>query len=702
MAAQDLGSTEWERSKISARDINLLKKLGLSKKNDALRFPSEESYPTPLIGYRVSFVDHLIRGLSAPIHDFLHGLLFVYGLQLHHLTPNSILHVSIFITLCECFLGVHPNWALWKCIFILRRNGSHNIAYNIGGVVICVRPDVKYFDVKFPDSVQGWCKRWLYIHEESADSLEHNIPPFNGNEKILRHRSWDAEATDEEKSATEVLMTRIHELQNTRGQELSDLSVKDLEKLVRKISSLSKKDTIPSSCHVVPYSGTNALPQNHKTASSLPPLPEGGDVEERAFITEDTQVPSHPESEVAVSHKPAASSEKEVESEASESTQSIPSAVSPKKRKRGDAEGSGTSKLSSSHVEETAPKGTAPEETEPFNAYEAALVSSGDEEEEEPAANVTAPMSMSHTLALSETHRTAEETSTPHPDLQRSTPATSPRASSPKRARIELGEEFNLAGGSATPPLDDPLMKPFINLGAQFIGYRNTVDGLKEALLAADKRAEDLASKLKASEEAREKAEKDASCIEDLRKRLHEAETALSDKITQHVAREGNIASRLESLNRCFVRKMNQDFVLEKPENDHLLDALSLLEIHADLVRRSIFDAQAAFSRLFPYFFPKKKEPDTFADLAKSFVPQEDLGLALQQENLKIGVEGTIALVAESQQNIDWAKVGEATKLKQNKCPSLFRAAKPHSKKILAFLGYKPTPSSSSAKPEVK
>ncbi|KAK1618434.1 hypothetical protein QYE76_023951 [Lolium multiflorum] len=659
MAAQDLGVSEWERSKISAQDINLLKNLGLSKKKDALRFPSEESYPSPPMEYRVSFVDHLIRGLSAPIHNFLRGLLFVYGLQLHHLTPNSILHISIFITLCECFLGVHPNGALWKRIFLLRRNGSHNIAYNIGGVVICVRPDAEYFDVKFPDSVQGWRKRWLYVLEECPDSLEYNIAPFEGSAKILRRRSWDAEATEEEKTATEALMSRIHELQNTRNQELSGIQI-----------------------------------TNHKTAAPLPPLPEGGDVDERAVVADDAQVPSQPESGVAVSHKSAACSEKEVESEASKSTESIPSAVSPKnKRKRGDAEGSGTSKLSSSPVEET-----FPEETQPFDAYASALVSSGEEEEEEPAANVTAPMSTSHTLALSETHRTAEETLTPHPDLQRSTPATSPRASSPKRARIELGEEFYLAGVSATPALDDP----FINLGAQFIWYRNTVEGLKEALLTANKRAEDLASKLKASEEAREKAEKSASCIGDLRKRLHEAETALSDKITQHAAREGNVASRLESLNRRFVRKMSQDFVLEKPEDDRLLDALSLLEIHADLVRRSIFDAQAAFSRLFPYFFPKKNEPGTFAALAKSFVPQQDLGLALCQENLKIGVEGTIALVAESQQNIDWAKVGKATKLKQDKWPSLIRAAKPHSKKILAFLGYKPTPSSSSTKPEVK
>ncbi|KAK1666759.1 hypothetical protein QYE76_054918 [Lolium multiflorum] len=640
MASEDLKLSEWERSKISNQDTNLLKKLGFLKKEKTLIFPGEESFPIPGIGYRVTFIDHLIRGLSTPIHEFLRGLLFVYGLQLHQLTPNSILHISIFITLCECFLGTHPNWALWKRIFLIRRNSSHNTAYNVGGVVIYVRPDVDYFDVKFPDSVQGWRKKWLYIREEDIDSQEYNIAPFNGNEKILRRWSWDAEATVKEKSATEALMKRIHELQNTRGKELSgiqitvyflrfrvqplqarknplwmydgdkdvnrvskDLSVKDLEKLVRKISSLSKKDAIPTSCRVEPYSGTNALPQKHQIVSSLRPLPEGGEVEERTVVTDDAQVTSRPESEVAGSHKSAASSEREAESEASESTHSIPSAVSPRnKRKRGDAEGSGTSKLSSSPVEETAPEETAPEEEEPFNAYDAALVSSGDEEEE-PAANVTAPMSTSQTLALKDTH---------------------------------------------------------------------------QALVTANKRADDLAIKLEKSEEARKKAEKDAASIEDLRKRLHKAETALSDKITQQIAREENVIARLESQNRRFVRKMSQDFELQKPEDDRLLDTLSLLEIHGDLVRRSIFDAQAAFSRLFPYFFPKKEQPGTFAALTKCFVPEEDLGLALRQENLKIGIEGTIALVAESQQSVDWAKAGETTKLKTEKWQALIRAAKPH------------------------
>jgi hypothetical protein len=40
-----------------------------------------------------------------------------------------------------------------------------------------------------------------------------------------------------------------------------DLPVKELEKLVRRFSSLSKKDTVPTSCRVEPYSGTNALPK---------------------------------------------------------------------------------------------------------------------------------------------------------------------------------------------------------------------------------------------------------------------------------------------------------------------------------------------------------------------------------------------------------------------------------------------------------
>ncbi|KAK1615574.1 hypothetical protein QYE76_021091 [Lolium multiflorum] len=477
MAAADLGTAEWERSKITNQDINLLKKLGISKKPKAVCFPSEESYPTPPMGYRVSFVDHLIRGLSAPIHPFLRGLLFVYGLQLHHLTPNSILHISIFITLCEAFLGVQPNWALWKRIFFCRRNGSPNVAYNIGGVVISVRPTVNYFDVKLPDSVQGWRKKWLYIQEENHGCAEDNIPPFDGAEKILRRRSWDAEATEEEKTSTEALMTRIHELQNTRGKELSgiqitayflrarvqplqarknplwnyagdedtdrlstNLEVKDLEKLVRKISSLNKKDPVPSSCRVKPYSATNALPKNHPNLVSLPPLPEGGEVEERAVISDDNQDAPSFVNEPADSRKSAGSYEKEAASEALhrhnllQKTKGkgmmsrIPAPPNPKKLFL--------------HAEKAA-----------YDPYLETLISSDDEEEV--PADVAARTSTSHTLVASETPVEGEETSPPQQNVGAATPPSSPLVPSPKRARIETIPEPTLQLSSSSNPLLD-------------------------------------------------------------------------------------------------------------------------------------------------------------------------------------------------------------------------------------------------------
>ncbi|KAK1647378.1 hypothetical protein QYE76_065183 [Lolium multiflorum] len=744
MAAADLGAAEWERSKITNQDLNLLKKLGITKKPKAVCFPSEESYPTPPMGYRVSFVDHLIRGLSAPIHPFLRGLLYVYGLQLHHLTPNSILHISIFITLCEAFLGVQPNWALWKRIFFCRRNGSANVAYNIGGVVISVRSSVNYFDVKLPDSVQGWRKKWLYIREENHGCAEDNIPPFDGAEKILRRRSWDAEATEEERTSTEALMTRIHELQNTRGKELSgiqitayflrtrvqplqarknpfwnyagdedtdrlstNLEVKDLDRLIRRISSLKKKDSIPSTCRVKPYSAAHALPKDHPNLVSLPPLPEGGDVEERAVISDDNPDAPSFANEPAESRKSAGSDEKEDVSEATASAQSPPPAVSPRnKRKRDDAEDSGTSK-----VEEAVPS----HQKAGYDPYLEALISS-DDEEEVPTADVAARTSTSHTLVASETPVEGEETSPPRQNVGAATPPSSPLVPSPKRARVETNPELTLQSSSSSNPLlDDPMIKELLRIGAQFVGYRDYASKTEEKLAEANERADTLAQKLEQCEEARKKAESDAvearqeadkakadaAGVEDLRKRLHDAETSLSDHITAQSAREAAITKRIKTQSRRFVNRTSQEFELENPDNDSLLDAVSFLEFHGTEAREGMDEAKAGLSKLFPYFFPKKEEPATFLGLAKCFNPPEDLGLKMRHENMKVAVESTVALVADSQQTIDWAKVGDTEQIEQTRWRSLIKAAKLNTKKILAYLGIKPSSTPSSSRPEV-
>ena len=45
------------------------------------------------------------------------GLLFFYGLRLHDLTPEGILHIRTFITLCKAFLGIAPHFTLWRWVF---------------------------------------------------------------------------------------------------------------------------------------------------------------------------------------------------------------------------------------------------------------------------------------------------------------------------------------------------------------------------------------------------------------------------------------------------------------------------------------------------------------------------------------------------------------------------------------------------------
>jgi hypothetical protein len=104
-------ATSWVPSEFEESDLLKAQREGFLIGGEQVIFPSTERIPKTPRGYRVMFLD-FFRGLSLPAHEFLRGLLFVYGVQLHQLTPNSILHIACFITLCESFLGVEPHWVL--------------------------------------------------------------------------------------------------------------------------------------------------------------------------------------------------------------------------------------------------------------------------------------------------------------------------------------------------------------------------------------------------------------------------------------------------------------------------------------------------------------------------------------------------------------------------------------------------------------
>jgi hypothetical protein len=72
-------STSWVPSEFGQTDLTKAQKEGLIAEGDQVIFPSTERIPKPLSSYRVMFLAFLLHGLSFPAHEFLHILLFAYG-----------------------------------------------------------------------------------------------------------------------------------------------------------------------------------------------------------------------------------------------------------------------------------------------------------------------------------------------------------------------------------------------------------------------------------------------------------------------------------------------------------------------------------------------------------------------------------------------------------------------------------------------
>ena len=78
-----------------------------------------EDYPMEGTLETVVFRDFVERGLALPVSEFFYALLQFWGIQLHHLTPHSILHLSIFTHFCEAFLGILPHFHVFNTFSLL-------------------------------------------------------------------------------------------------------------------------------------------------------------------------------------------------------------------------------------------------------------------------------------------------------------------------------------------------------------------------------------------------------------------------------------------------------------------------------------------------------------------------------------------------------------------------------------------------------
>ena len=79
-------------SPVKPEDIKELREAGYLAEGIVHRLPAEgQIVPTPEPQERVVFLAHFVRGLGFPLHPFVRGLMFYYGLDFHDLAPTSSL-----------------------------------------------------------------------------------------------------------------------------------------------------------------------------------------------------------------------------------------------------------------------------------------------------------------------------------------------------------------------------------------------------------------------------------------------------------------------------------------------------------------------------------------------------------------------------------------------------------------------------------
>jgi hypothetical protein len=214
-------ATSWVTSAITKKEVEKAKTDGLISDSDSIKFPSIERISQPPSGYRVMFLAFLLRRLSLPAHEFLRGLLFVYSVQLHQLTSNSILHIACFVTLCESFLGIEPHFLLWRSIFRLRPNVALARKPELGRAVVFVRPEAQYLKFSMAASVQGWRTKWFYIKDRKASpEYEHGLAPFDASKEVKKLASWDSLPLDAEMEQITPLLSHIQALKGGKGGAL--------------------------------------------------------------------------------------------------------------------------------------------------------------------------------------------------------------------------------------------------------------------------------------------------------------------------------------------------------------------------------------------------------------------------------------------------------------------------------------------------
>jgi hypothetical protein len=119
----------------------------------------------------VFFTAYALVGLVPPLSSFFLTLLEYYGLQLQHLSSNSIALVAIFIHLCEMYVGVRPSMRLFRRFFVLKAVSTrpplidgHYFQHRTPGHACYITPIS-------PGKWERWREDWALVQADVHDRL---------------------------------------------------------------------------------------------------------------------------------------------------------------------------------------------------------------------------------------------------------------------------------------------------------------------------------------------------------------------------------------------------------------------------------------------------------------------------------------------------------------------------------------------------
>ena len=180
------------------------------------------------------FRSHYLRGFGLPASGFLRAFLEFYHLQPHHLTPNTVMLLSAFVTLCEGFLGVLPTLELWGEFFQCKLGTVVAGVPATCGAFIAMRraSDNNPFSlIPLIQSVKLWQRSYFYMKNIAPQGDFVNLPAYIAGPPAGRQPSWSYQARSLSQAGN-AAVSRLRVMIQSEGLSGADLVAAFVERRV--------------------------------------------------------------------------------------------------------------------------------------------------------------------------------------------------------------------------------------------------------------------------------------------------------------------------------------------------------------------------------------------------------------------------------------------------------------------------------------